>query len=249
MKPESKILKGIKFLRRDNPWPEFGYGEIEPFYLALDGNGTGGREIISDLITTYNIETMLEIGCFLCGSSIRWLKASEKLTLIGVDRWEGNWAAYIEMMAIDPIRSRSVWHLREDEIKKIVFNLRRFGNYSVALNNVRLYKERFIPIRRSAPEIFEYLHSRDIEPQLIYLDADKKRIDIDEAHRVFPNAILCGDDWLWPDENGVFTMQEHVKQFALEHGFTVENRKQSWILIPPNGFTPNVAIIPKPEGS
>jgi hypothetical protein len=238
MKPESKILKGEKFLRRDNPWPEFGYGEIAPFYLALDGNGTAGREIITNLITTYNIETMVEIGCFLCGSSIDWLKASEKLTLIGVDRWEGNWAAYIEMMAIDPVRSRSVWHLKETELKQIVFNLRRFGNYAVALNNVRLYKERFIPIRRSSPEVFEYLRSRDIVPQLIYIDADKNRIDLDEAYRVFPSAILCGDDWLWPDQSGTFVMQENVKQFALEHGFTVENRKQSWLLIPPNGFAP-----------
>ncbi|MGD0189800.1 MAG: hypothetical protein ABSD74_03560 [Rhizomicrobium sp.] len=233
MPPVSRIGLGLKPLRRDNPWPDFGYGEIEPFYLPLDGGGRGGRELIIDIIKERSIELMLEVGCFLCGSTLQWLRASEKLTVIGADPWDSNWAAYIEGMALDPMRARTVYHLSDEQIAKVVHNLRRFGNYCVAMNNVRLYKDRFIPVRRRAPEVFRYLHERGIEPGLIYIDADKQREDLDTAFQLFPKAVLCGDDWLWPDENGVMRMQEHVKAFAREHGHEVSNSRQTWLLVAP----------------
>lgn len=231
--PPSRISLGLKALLRDNPWPEFGYGEIAPFFLAIDSNGRGGREIVIDLIREKNISLMLEIGCFLCGSTLQWLRASEKLTVIGVDPWEGNWAAYIERMAIDPLLSRSVWHLSDKEIETIVADLRRCGNFCVAMNNVRLYKSRFYPVRRRSPEAIAYLHAREIVPELIYIDAGKHREDLDAAYRLFPNAVLCGDDWLWPDSSGVKRMQEHVKSFAAAHGFEIRSSRQTWLLLPP----------------
>lgn len=232
MPPVSRIALGPRALRRDNPWPEFGYGEHAPFFLPLDGGGRGGREIIIEVIKEKQIELMIEVGCFLCGSTLQWLRTSEKLTVIGIDPWDGNWAAYIEQMALDPVRSRSVWHLSDEEIARIVHNLRRFGNFCVALNNVRLYKERFVPVRRRSPEALQYLRERGMEPQLIYIDAGKHREDLDEAHRLFPGAVLCGDDWLWPDERGVFRMQDHVKAFAAEHGFEIRSARQTWLLDP-----------------
>src|SRR4051812_47251273 len=111
MAPISRINLGLKALRRDNPWPEFGYGEHEPFDLALDGGGRSGREIIVEAIKAHSVELMVEVGSFLCGSALQWLRTSDKLTVIGVDPWDGNWAAYVELMALDPVKSRSVWHL------------------------------------------------------------------------------------------------------------------------------------------
>ena len=233
MPPLSKINLGLLALRRDNPWPEFGYGEIEPFYLPLDGGGRSGREIVFEVIKARNIELMIEVGCFLCGSTLQWLRASENLKIVGVDPWDQNWAIYIERMVLDPLRARTVFHLSDKQIEAIVRNIRRFGNFCVALNNVRLYKERFIPVRRKAPEAFHYLHDREIDPGLIYIDADKKREDLDTAHELFPNAVLCGDDWLWPDETGILRMQEHVKAFAKEHGYEVRSARQTWLLLPP----------------
>lgn len=233
MPPVSKITTGMKPLRRDNPWPDFGYGEIEPFSLPLDGGGRGGREIILEVIRERGIELMVEIGCFLCGSTLQWLKASDKLTVIGCDPWDSNWAAYIENMAIDPMRARTVYHLSDEQIATIVHNIRRHGNFAVAMNNVRLYKDRFIPVRRRSPEVLGYLADRGIEPQLIYIDADKKRDDLDVARKHFPNAVICGDDWLWPDETGKMVMQEHVKDFAKEYGYEVRSARQTWLLIAP----------------
>jgi hypothetical protein len=234
MPPVSKITQGLKPLRRDNPWPDFGYGEVEPFYLPLDGGGRGGREIVLDVIKERKIELMVEIGCFLCGSTLQWLRASENLTVIGCDPWDSNWAAYIENMAQDPLRARTVYHLTDEQIATIVRNIRRHGNFQTAMNNVRLYKDRFIPVRRRSPEVLTYLHERGIEPQLIYIDADKKRDDLDVVRKLFPNAVLCGDDWLWPDETGRMVMQEHVKDFAAEHGYEVRSARQTWLLLAPS---------------
>lgn len=237
--PVSRILYGLNALRRDNPWPEFIYGEIEPFFLPLDGGRRagrewgGGRELIIDLIKERKVELMVEVGCFLCGSTLQWLRASEKLTIIGVDPWENNWAAYIERLAVDPLQMRTVFHLTESQIAAIVANLRRHGNFAIAVNNVRLYKNRFIPVRQRSPEALRYLKERQIEPQMIYIDADKRREDLDVAHELFPNAILAGDDWLWPDETGVMRMQEHVKSFAQDNQFEIQHSRQSWVLLPP----------------
>lgn len=228
----TRILLGLKALARDNPWPEFGYGEIEPFFLALDGNGRGGREIVIDVIREKNISLMVEIGCFLCGSTLQWLRASDELTVIGVDPWDGNWAAYIERMALDPVRSRNLWHLNDEQIKTIVAVLRRQGNFGVAMNNVRLYKPRFYPVRRKSPEALLYLYRRGIVPELIFIDAGKSSDDLEAAFKLFPNAILSGDDWLWPDETGVLRMQEHVKAFAATHGFEIRSARQTWLLVP-----------------
>ncbi len=228
--PKSRILAGMPFLKRDNPWPEFGYGELEPFMLSLDGNGRSGREIVMDVIREKNIKLMVEVGCFLGGSTQQWLKEFPQLTVIGVDPWEGNWAAYLEGVANHPIQSRSVWHLSEEELAEIVRRIRRHGNYLTAINNLRRYKERFVPVRRYTPEAFHYLHEREIEPELIYIDADKKAEDLHVAHELFPDAILCGDDWLWPDASGELVMQKHVNEFAAKHGMTVEAKRQTWLL-------------------
>jgi hypothetical protein len=230
--PISRVGLGLTSIQRGNPWPEFPYGEVEPFTLALDSNGKAGRDLIVDVIRERRISLMVEVGCFLCGSTLQWLRASDCLTVIGVDPWDGNWAFYIEHIAAHPVMKRSVSHLTEAQIAAVVANLRQHGNFGIAMNNVRAYKHRFHPVRRRSPEALRYLHLRRIVPELIYIDADKQREDLDVAHELFPRAVLCGDDWLWPDETGVFRMQEHVKSFAADHGFEVRSSIQSWLLVP-----------------
>jgi hypothetical protein len=233
MPPPTRINWGLKPLRRDNPWPEFDYGDVEPFYLPLDSAGHSGRELIIDVIKTRNIDLMLEVGCFLCGSTLQWLRTSDILTVIGADPWEGNWGTYLETLAHDPARARSMHRFSEQQIATIVHNVRAFGNFCISLNNVRQYKDRFIPVRRRAPEVFHYLRDRKIAPKLIYIDADKKREDLDVVRELFPDAVLCGDDWLWADGTGALRMQDHVKAFAKEHNYTIRDSRQTWLLIAP----------------
>lgn len=224
------LLSGLDALRRDNPWPDFPYGEHAPFHLALDAGGDGGREIILREIWEHDITLMVEVGCFLGGSALHWLQSKPDLTLIGVDPWENSWAGYVEQMARDPVMSRHVAHLSDAEVARIAALLRKYGNFSVTMNNLRLFKQRFVPVRRFSPEALKYLHSRHIPLQMIYIDAFKHREDLDTAHALYPDAVLCGDDWLWPDETGEMVMQKHIKAFAHEHGYEIEDCRQSWVL-------------------
>lgn len=232
-----RISLGLDPLRRDNPWPKFTYGEIEPFHLPLDDGGRAGRELITDIIKARRIDLMLEIGCFLCGSTQQWLRASQKLTVIGADPWDRNWAGYVRQLSVDPLQARMVFHLSEEQIAKVIQDLRRFGNFAVAMNNVRLYKDRFIPVRQKSPEVLQYLCDREIIPQLIYMNADRKREDLDVAHKLFPAAILCGDGWLASDETGESRVRKQVKAFAAQHGYEVRDARQTWLLLAPENAT------------
>ncbi|WP_422002599.1 hypothetical protein [Reyranella sp.] len=229
-------------MRRDNPWPDCAYGTTAPFFLALDGGGRGGREIIIEALRANDVKVMIEVGCFLCGSTLQWLRACDELTVIGVDTWDGDWASYLEWSASDPAQSVNVRHLAPEELARIVAEMRRSGTFCTAMNNVRAYRDRFVPIRRRSPDALRYLSQKGIVPELVYIDAGKERLDLEVAHELFPQAILCGDDWLWPDASGVLRMQNHVKAFAEEHDCEIRSERQSWLLIPRSSKGDPVAL-------
>ena len=217
-----EIIAGMDALRRDNPWPELPAG-VEPFYLSLDG---GGRHLVTDVIREHGITLMVEIGCFFCGSARQWLNSSPDLEIIGVDPWDFNFSTYVREKAKEGHPSFTAF---EDPFA-LADTIQRYGNYALALNNIRDERDRFIPVRQRSPEALHYLQRRGIQPQLIYIDALKTDEDLWVAHDLFPRSILCGDDWTWPDENGRFRMREHVERFADEKGFTVEAEFQTWVL-------------------
>lgn len=228
--PGSPVMLGLEALRRDNPWPNFPWDDHAPFMLALDANGEGGREIILREIADNDVKLMVEVGCFLGGSVLQWLSAKSDLKVIGVDPWDGNWSDYVAGMAHHPSMSRHVEHLPDAEVARIAQLLSDHGNFAVALNNLRAFKDRFYPVRRFSPEALHYLSRRNIPVEMIYIDAFKHRTDLDAAYSLYPHAILCGDDWLWPDETGRFVMQDAIKEFARDHGLEVEAQRQSWVL-------------------
>jgi hypothetical protein len=221
-----EITAGLEALRRDNPWPELPEG-VDPFYLSLDD---GGRHLVIDVIRERGVTLMLEIGCFLCGSTRQWLDSSPDLEVIGVDPWDGNWSTYVRNKTAE---GHPIFAALEDTVADTI---QRYGNYCLALNNIRDERHRFIPVRQPSPAALHYLRRRGIQPQLIYIDAFKSDKDLRVAHDLFPSAILCGDDWNWSDENGRFRMREHVERFADEQGFTIEAEEATWLL--PTGRTP-----------
>lgn len=215
-----KVTMGMEALVRDNPWPELPVG-VDPFYLSLDG---GGRHLITDVIRDHSIDLMVEIGCFLCGSTRQWFESSSDVVIIGVDPWDGNWSKYVRAHA--PGGTESRWK----NAAEIADTIQQHGNYCLALNNIREFRDRFIPVRQRSPDALHYLHGRGIRPQLIYIDAFKTEDDLWVAHELFPDAILCGDDWDWTDEGGQYRMREHVKRFAREFGSDVVAEGATWVL-------------------
>jgi hypothetical protein len=211
-------------LRRDNPWPELPEG-VEPFYLSLDA---GGRHLVIEAIREHGITLMLEIGCFLCGSTRQWLDSSPDLEVIGVDPWDGNWSTYIRKHTEE---GNPIFTALENPFE-VANTLQQYGNYRIALNNIRDARDRFIPIRQRSPKALHYLRQRGIHPQLIYIDALKSEEDLWVAHDLFPRSILCGDDWNWSDDSGRFRMREHVERFAGEKGLPIVAEGATWLLPP-----------------
>jgi hypothetical protein len=216
------VISGMKALRRDNPWPHIPEG-LEPFYFALDG---GGRDIITSFIQRHKVKLLVEIGSFLCGSTRMWLDAYPELEVIAVDPWEGNWAPYLQTLLQN--YPRLFQHVKDPEA--IINQVHEYGNYINALNNLRGYEHRVIPIRRYSPEALQYLRRRYISPGMIYIDAFKSADDLYVANELFPTAILSGDDWTWPNSKGEFQMRENVKEFAAAKGFVPYAQAQTWIL-------------------
>lgn len=217
------VPRWLQNLHRDNPWPELPPEDVEPFYLALDA---GGRHLVTDIIQEREIALMVEVGCFLCGSTRQWLEARSDLTVVGIDPWDDNWGPYILKRTAEGKNDR--WKLADPDATAAT--IVEYGNFRIALNNVRQWRDRFVPIRQRSPEALYYLSRRSIRPELIFIDAYKEEEDLHVAYELFPDAVLCGDDWDWRDEHGELVMQQIVKSFAEEFGFGVEAENATWLL-------------------
>jgi len=105
-----------------------------------------------------------------------------------------------------------------------------YGVMEVALNNVREYIDRIIPIRKSAPEVYGYLRSCGLKPEAIYIDANKEWPPFIGAHESFPDAIICGDDWTWKNADGEYPVREFAHKIAEMRKGKVISRKATWLI-------------------
>jgi hypothetical protein len=199
---------------------------ITPYYFSLDG---GGRELITDAVSRYSISLMLEIGCFLCGSSIQWLEAAPDLKIVGVDPWDAKFADILDRYkgnkVFDPCFAKI------DDRDEFIRSVRANGAYASAVANVQAYGERFIPIKGYSPAVLYELADLGFEPGLVYFDSNKLLDDLSVCDRLFPDAILSGDDWTWGADQG-FPVQSAVTKFCEERGYSVTSRRATWIIPP-----------------
>lgn len=198
--------------------------EIEKFYFSLDG---GGRDIIVELIQQQQINIMIEVGYFLCGSTIQWLDCQETFTIIGIDPWEDDFASQLEYWDGNPVFDYSFSKIKDRQA--FIKSVRKNGPYISALANVQKYKDRFVPVKGHSPQALYEISSIGVEPQLIYLDSNKVLGELDVSLELFPDAILSGDDWMWGKDQG-FPVQKTVKEFCQKHGFSFTAKHASWII-------------------
>jgi len=70
---------------------------------------------------------------------------------------------------------------------------------------------------------------KKIKPDLIYFDSNKTMTDIDVAFKLFPDAILSGDDWTWKKDD-VYPVRNAVERFSENNGFNIKVKKATWLL-------------------
>jgi hypothetical protein len=218
-----KSLDGLNALRARHPWPDISELDGDPPHVwSLDG---GGRELVTELIQNTRPRIILEVGTFLGGSALTWLETNRDSTVITLDPWTQAVASYVDIVIASP----PFWVRDTEPLKPISEAIHRHGIAKVALHNLRSFRERVIPIQMPAEAGYAYIRSF-VEPQIIYIDANKQPQDYMLAHQLFPNAILCGDDWTWQDESGDYPVRGYVHQVAAFRDCTVLAKDATWVL-------------------
>ena len=213
---ESAEVMGLDAVRVAHPWPEkrpfpglvgLGYG--------FDG---GGRELVDALIRQKGRATMLEVGVAFGSSARRWLAQSPQLTLICLDAWDNpKWpelmAAYGEL--------ELAGKLKESDGAERVFQ-----------TNLWEYRDRVIAIRGYAPEALKILADNGVWPDIIYVDADKEAKTLHGVAEMFPNSIVCGDDWSWSEAATpyFYPIRAGVKALARRRNAHLVVRKATWVI-------------------
>lgn len=217
-------------LKATHPWPDISALDGEPpLVWNLDG---GGRDLLIEFIKRAKPKVMLEVGAFLGGSALQWLAADESLTLILLDSWTPAAGEWVGRIIDDP---PPAWTGDPQSLIPIRDALERHGIMSVALHNLRAYQQRTIPIQMTAEVGYAYLAPL-IEPDIVFIDANKEFLDYSLADEVFPYAILCGDDWSWHDADGAYPVRRYVHEIAERRRCDVVAQDATWILAPKNDY-------------
>lgn len=172
-----------------------------PPAVSTSDHGWFGPEHVELLSGLLGPETkvFLELGSWL-GKSTRFVASrAPKATVIAVDHWQG-----------------SVEHHTTPEWQAFLPTL-----YDTFIKNCWTYRERIVPLRMDTVSGMKLIHQHGVKPDIIFIDAGhdyiSARADLSYALSLFPDAVLCGDDFLWP---GVAqTVREHahaniIKAFA-----------------------------------
>jgi hypothetical protein len=164
---------------------------------------------------------VLEIGAEFGGSTRKFLSAADNVWVVSIDPW--------------PDRYRTPWKALEPLLGSPESMLRLFQSFCWP------YRERSIPVRGFSPEAVVRLFEQGLRPQLVYIDGDHRYdaafSDLTICHALFPDAVLCGDDWQFlggaPKYRAIrFPVRRAVHAFCLHRGYGFSAHEQTWRVYP-----------------
>ncbi|GHF20295.1 hypothetical protein GCM10017044_13910 [Kordiimonas sediminis] len=206
-----------------------------PFPSVPDGTtpwnytlGGGGREMIDAIIKEDKPKIMLEIGCFLCASTRRWLELDPNLIVIGVDPWDEEGLTEQCRRYIGRPNLTRAYPDKETQLQ-FVADVESQTPFLTAMANILDYQDRFIPVRDYSPAALYKIAEIGVVPDLVYIDCTKQPDELEVSHKLWPNARITGDDWHWNRAYG-YPMRQVVNNFADTYGFDVEADWATWVL-------------------
>jgi len=194
------------------PWPD-ARPYPEPFHYSYDG---GGRDLVLDIIRRKPNAVVLEVGAFLGGSVLQWLAASPDVRVVAVDPWQGDWWI--------PHARQAGWTELERRFAEPNGPLRCF------LTNLWEHRDRVVAVPGYSPVKLHELADLGLKPDVLYFDSDKSGSGMDEAARLFPEAIITGDDWAWSEMGRQYPIREPVRALARSTGRHIAVRRATWVL-------------------
>ncbi|WND03968.1 hypothetical protein QGN29_06220 [Temperatibacter marinus] len=223
------MIDSFKQLQQLHPWPDVSGLSAHNFTL-----GGGGREVIEREIekirrTKHGTEPifMVEIGCFMCASTRRWLAKFDTLHIVGVDPWPESLKEQVKKYVDRPLLNRLYPHA-EDQTR-FVEDIRNQGPKETGLANIQAYQDRFIPVQGYSPDALKGIADTGFVPDLVYIDGAKQPEDLEGCYEHWPTAKITGDDWHWGRNYG-YPMRKIVKKFALKNDFGIEANWATWVL-------------------
>ncbi len=206
-------VSSIDLLRQLYPWPE-----RPPSAAAVDWvMDYGGRDIIREMIKTRKLSCVVEVGVFVGGSVRQWLELSPEIVVIAIDPWPQIQGAN-HYLDTHPVGSLHGAQLRDHD-----------GLYNTFLATLWNQRQRVIPMRGSGVEMLQILHDHGVQPDLVFIDADKQGAEISVCNSLFPSAIVCGDDWLWSDGHR-FPTQLPVRAAARQQDRFLKCVSNTWVI-------------------
>ena len=192
----------LKELRAAFPWPEH-RPEVEVPRTNPGWFADGARSVLARELTE-ETSLVIELGAWL-GLSTRYIAdCAPNAVVVTVDHWQG---------------SRE--HQSRTEYQSLLPRL-----YETFLMLSWKYRDRIIPVRDTTVSGLQLVANVGVSPDLIFVDADHRYdsvlADIETAHRLFPDAMLVGDDY------DADTVRAAAEDFASGHKMTVEPVGSGW---------------------
>lgn len=203
----------IADVKSRHPWPA-----KRPAVPALSWvMDYGGRSVIEHLIADRSLRVIVEIGAFVGGSGRPWPDVSPDVVVVAIDYWPHISGPNV-FYGTHPVGSPHSRQLREPA-----------GLYHAFLATIWEDRELVIPVRVRGCEMLPALRGLGLRPDLVFIDADKQAAEIAICDELFPEAIVCGDDWLWCDGEG-FPSQPPVRESARRRGRMLECVSNTWLI-------------------
>ena len=175
----------------------------------------GNKRQLRQLIRKHRPHTIIEVGSWY-GMSAMFFAKESKAKIVCIDMWDEQFI-------------KTMWENRGKNYKDHVPFIDQYPLYETFLVNLWAHRQRLTPIKgdsvnglKAASELIGSDGSR----VLVYIDAgheyENVLADIKEATQLFPKAIICGDDWKWPE------VQKAVQDYARENKRQITSYQNFW---------------------
>jgi hypothetical protein len=181
--------------------------------VPADNHGWFNRDLKDYLkpLLKPDMKTIIELGSWL-GSSTRWFCENTQAKVIAIDHWKG-----------------SIEHLERSDVKGKLPTL-----YETFIVNCWEYRDRILPVKTDTITGLMWCKDMGFSPEMIFIDASHEYQDVlkdlETSFRLFPSAIIVGDDWAWKNRRlkKRFTVREAVVDFCKNNKFNVANNGRCW---------------------
>lgn len=196
---------GLSRLRCENDWPTMqGTAEAN---RAPSSVGPSDRAVIADALPN-KAELILELGAWEGHRTRLLAEMSPMATVLAVERWHG----------CRESASHPDWIPRLPQIWE------RFARNCADLH------DRIVPMRCAPTDGLQEVFDAGLEPDCVFIDCDYDLAEVQSvlatARRLFPRAVLIGDDWRW------WAVRDTVRDLSAAPALHVYSSANTWVARP-----------------